>query len=97
MLTIINPTVVNDIINSLVELADESGKGYLERWEFVNAYSGCMVGNPAISVMVDAYNKGIRDFDIEKGYKTAKKTSELFGNEALGFSMEKGKMLTPTL
>lgn len=77
---IINPNVVNDMVNSLVELADESGKGYLERWEFLNAYSGCMLGNPAVSVMVDAYNKGIRDFDVQKGYKFAKATCEKFGN-----------------
>jgi len=84
--TIINPTVVNDMINSLIELADESGKNYLERWEFLNAYSGCMVGNPAVSVMVDAYNKGIRNFNIEKGYRYAKNTCEKFGNGERGFS-----------
>lgn len=95
--TIINPTVVNDMINSLVELADESGKGYLERWEFLNAYSGCMLGNPAISVMVDAYNKGIRDFDIEKAYRAALTTSELFGNEQLGFSTIKNSSISSTL
>ena len=48
--TIINPTLINDQINSLVEIADQSGYEYLERWEFFNAYSGCMLGNPAISV-----------------------------------------------
>lgn len=84
--TIINPAVVNDMINSLVELADESGMQYLERWEFLNAYSGCMIGNPAISVMVDAYNKGIRQFDIQKGFQYAVNTSEKFGNGALGHS-----------
>jgi len=83
---IINPEVVNDMVNSLIELADESGKEYLERWEFLNAYSGCMLGNPAISVMVDAYNKGIRNFNIEKGYKYAVNTCEKFGNGELGHS-----------
>lgn len=73
---LINPSVVSDMINSLVELAEESGKGYLERWEFLNAYSGCMIGNPAVSVIVDAYNKGIRDFNIEKAYKFAKNTCD---------------------
>jgi putative alpha-1,2-mannosidase len=47
-----------DLINSLTTLAEESGKGYYERWEFLNAYSGCMIGNPAISVVADAYVKG---------------------------------------
>lgn len=83
---IINPKVVNDMINSLIELADESGKNYLERWEFLNAYSGCMLGNPAIPVMVDAYNKGIRDFDIEKGFIYARNTCEKFGNGERGYS-----------
>jgi predicted alpha-1,2-mannosidase len=86
LLTIIAPEVVNDLINSLVTLADESGKGYLERWEFLNAYSGCMVGNPAISVIADAYAKGIRGFDIELAWKYAVATTERFGNEAKGHS-----------
>ncbi len=84
--TIINPDVVSDMINSLIELAGESGNNYLERWEFLNAYSGCMIGNPAVSVMVDAYNKGIRTFDIEKGYRYAKNTCEKFGNGEKGHS-----------
>ena len=37
--TLINPTVVNDLINSLVEIAEQSGNEYLERWELLNAYS----------------------------------------------------------
>ena len=84
--TIINPKVVSDMVNSLVELADESGKKYLERWEFLNAYSGCMIGNPAVAVMVDAYNKGIRNFDIDKGYLYAKNSCEKFGNGSRGYS-----------
>jgi predicted alpha-1,2-mannosidase len=77
---IINPAVVNDMVNSLIELADETGNKYFERWEFLNAYSGCMIGNPAVSVMVDAYNKGIRRFDVAKGYEFAKNSCDKFGN-----------------
>ena len=84
--TIVNPGVVNDMINSLIELADESGREYLERWEFLNAYSGCMIGNPAVSVMADAYNKGIRNFDIQKGYVYARNTCEKEGNGERGHS-----------
>lgn len=97
--TIINPTLVNDEINSLVTLAAESGKGYLERWEFFNAYSGCMVGNPAISVLADAYAKNIRKYDIEKAYQAAVCTSERIGNkEELGYTpVEKGYSISETL
>ena len=84
--TILNPMLVSDMINSLVTLADESGKDYLERWEFLNAYSGCMVGNPAVSVLADAYAKGIRGFDVEKAYQLAKSTCEKFGNGELGYT-----------
>lgn len=84
--TIINPGVVNDMINSLVTLADESGHQYLERWEFLNAYSGCMIGNPAIPVIADAYAKGIRGFDAQKAYAVAKNTVAKFGNGTKGYS-----------
>lgn len=84
--TIINPTMVNDLVNSLVEIADQSGNEYLERWELLNAYSGCMVGNPAISVLCDAYQKGIRDYDVEKAYRYALNTSRRFGNNDDGYT-----------
>jgi predicted alpha-1,2-mannosidase len=84
--TIINPVMVNDAINSLVELADQSGNKYLERWEFFNAYSGCMIGNPAVSVITDAYKKGIRNFDVNKAYEYARNSCEKFGNGQLGHS-----------
>ena len=86
LLTIIRPDVINDILNSLLHLAKESGKNYLERWEFLNAYSGCMIGNPAISVLVDAYMKGIRDYDVELAWDIADNTSRLFGNSPLGYT-----------
>ncbi len=84
--TIINPTIVNDMINSLVELADESGKHYLERWEFLNAYSGCMIGNPAVSMIADAYNKKIRNFNVSKAYEYSRNSVEKFGNGKKGYS-----------
>lgn len=96
--TIINPTLVNDEINSLVTLAEQSGKGYLERWEFFNAYSGCMVGNPGISLIADAYMKNIRGYDIDKAYKAAVRTSELIGNGDLGYTpKERGYSVSETL
>lgn len=84
--TIINPAVVNDMINSLVELAGENGTRYLERWEFLNAYSGCMLGNPAVVVLADAYKKGIRNYDVKKAYQFAKNTVARFGNGQRGYA-----------
>lgn len=84
--TIINPELVNDQLNSLITLADESGHEYYERWEIMNAYSGCMIGNPALSVLADAYVKGIRNYDVEKAYKYALNTSSIFGNDKLSYT-----------
>ena len=74
------------MLGSLVSLAEQSGKEYYERWEFLNSYSGCMLGNPAISVLADAYMKGIRGYDIEKAYRYAKNSSARFGNDELGYT-----------
>jgi len=84
--TIINPSLVNDLVNSLVTLANEKDKDYLERWELLNAYSGCMLGNPAVAVMADAYAKGIRNYNIPDAYKLAVSTVEKFGNGDKGFT-----------
>ena len=84
---LINPEVVNDMINSFVTLAEENGTGVYERWEFLNAYSGCMLGNPAIAVIVDAYMKGIRGYDVEKAYRFARQTADRIGHHPeLGYS-----------
>ncbi|MBK5720013.1 GH92 family glycosyl hydrolase [Dysgonomonas sp. Marseille-P4677] len=84
--TIINPELVNDQLNSLITLAEQSGREYYERWEMLNAYSGCMIGNPALSVLADAYVKGIRNYNIDKAYQYAVNTSKKYGNGDLGYT-----------
>ncbi len=94
--TLINPGVVDDLIASLVTLAEESGKEYLERWELLNAYSGCMLGNPAAVVIADAYVKGIRGYDAAKALQYAVNTSEKFGTGTLGW-IPNGTSISETL
>ncbi len=84
--TLINPRMVSDMINSLVTLADESGHGYYERWEFLNAYSGCMIGNPALPVIADAYAKGVRTFDARRAYEIGLETSRRIGQGPQGYT-----------
>ena len=52
-----------------------------------------MIGNPAVSVIVDAYNKGIRDFDIDKAYEYSKNSLEKFGNGDRGDALTISKTL----
>ncbi|MDR0843785.1 MAG: GH92 family glycosyl hydrolase [Tannerella sp.] len=84
--TLINPEMVNDEVNSLITLAEQSGNLYYPRWELLNAYTGCMIGTPAIPVIVGAYEKGIRRYDVEKAYRYAKNTADKFSNNAEGYS-----------
>ena len=84
--TLINPQVVDDIIASLVTMAEQSGREFFERWEFLNAYSGCMIGNPALPVIADAYAKGIRRFDTAKALAYAVNSSDRSPNRPLGWT-----------
>lgn len=84
--TIINPQVANDLIVSLTTMAEQNHREYYERWEFLNACSGCMIGNPALSVIADAYMKGIRDYDVDKVYRYAVNTMSENGNYPLGWT-----------
>jgi predicted alpha-1,2-mannosidase len=90
--TIINPKLVNDEINSLLQMAELSGREYLPRWEMLNSYSGCMIGNPAVSVIVDAYEKGIRNYDVDKAFEYCKNSVDTFSNGNLGFTPKKVSM-----
>lgn len=94
--TIINPSVVNDVICSLMEQARTSGRQYFERWELFNSYTGCMLGNPALSVLADAYAKGIRNYDVEEAYRYAVNSSAEFGNGELGYTVS-GTSISHTL
>lgn len=94
--TIINPSVVNDVICSLMEQARTSGRQYYERWELFNSYTGCMLGNPALSVLADAYAKEIRNYDVEEAYRYAVNSSAEFGNGELGYTVS-GTSISHTL
>jgi predicted alpha-1,2-mannosidase len=86
LLTLIAPDIINDMINSLVELADQNSTHHYDRWEFLNAYTGCMAGNPAVNVINDAYQKGIRNYDVAKAYEYAVNTCEGDSNAPLGYT-----------
>ena len=73
LLTIIDPERDNDFICSLLTKYDEGG--ILPKWELAANYTGTMIGYHAVSVIVDAYMKGIRNYDVEKAYRACIETS----------------------
>ena len=63
LMTIIAPDHVNDMIKSIVNKAREYG--WLPAQHFRNVFGQGMVGDHLIPIIVDAYMKGYRDYDVE--------------------------------
>lgn len=64
LMTIINPALVIDIVNSMLDMYDATGE--LPIWPLASADTKCMIGYHAASVIADAYAKGITGFDPRK-------------------------------
>ncbi len=64
LFTILQPDYNQELIRALLRKYDEGG--ILPKWGLASNYTGTMIGSHSVSVIVDAYMKGQRDFDIEK-------------------------------
>ncbi len=67
LFTIIDQERTNDFIKALLH-AYEVG-GILPKWALAGNYTGTMIGYHSVSVIIDAYMKGINDFDVEIAYE----------------------------
>ncbi|MBR1575448.1 MAG: GH92 family glycosyl hydrolase [Bacteroidales bacterium] len=94
--TLLNPRLVEDLIQSQTALAAESGKGYFNRWEMLNSYTGCMLGNPTNSVLADAWTKGIRGYDVDAALACAIRSSEI-PDEHLSLYSDEMSIVSSTL
>jgi len=72
LLTLIQPSLVSDVINSMLAYYDQSG--ILPVWTLYGNETNTMTGYHAIPVIVEAYTKGIKGFDVEKAYEAMKAT-----------------------
>ena len=75
LLGVIRPQMVNDAVNSLLRIACERNTSF-PRWELLGVNAGCMVGDPGLIVVADAYLKGIRNYDVNKAYDIARASSD---------------------
>ena len=67
LFTILKPSHVSDLIRSMLSHYDEFG--LLPEWSLASTETYTMIGYHAVPVIVDAYFKGIRDYDIDKAYE----------------------------
>ena len=67
------PVRTNDMIKSFLAFYDQNGR--LPVWNFWGSETDMMIGYHAVPVIVDAYLKGIGDFDAEKALKACVATA----------------------
>ena len=65
--SMIIPSKVSQFIKGMLAHYDDFG--LLPFWTLTGQETWCMIGYHSIPVIVDAYMKGIRDFDVPKSYK----------------------------
>ena len=75
LLTIIDRKRTGDFIKTFLLQYDQAG--LLPIWELAGYETFCMIGYHAVPVILDAYSKGIRDFDAVKALEAMIKSAEL--------------------
>jgi predicted alpha-1,2-mannosidase len=88
LFTILHPERVSDMINSL--LAHYKETGLLPVWSMQGNETNMMIGYHAVPVVVDAYFKGIENFDVPLAYEACVKSAmdkerQIDSYAALGF------------
>ncbi len=67
------PELQNDVNRSIVRMVNDGG--YLPKWPLAHGNTGGMVGSPGIQILSESWQKGVRDFDVEKAYAASLETA----------------------
>ncbi len=87
LLTILDKKRTGDFINTFIKQYEQGGR--LPIWELSSNETNCMIGYHVVSVIWDAYNKGISNFDAEKAYEAMTSIATLFSDyEGEGLEMK---------
>ena len=73
LFTLIEPNRVNDFVQFM--LAFYHQYGLLPIWELWGNETNTMIGYHSIPIMVDAYFKGFRNYDVQEAFKAMKKSA----------------------
>lgn len=90
LLTLLQPQKTADIISSMLAHYQQSVHHKLPVWSFHGNETWCMTGHHAVSVIADAYLKGITNFDTTLAWQAMQKTMNNDTHGRLGFYLEKG-------
>lgn len=84
LFTIVQQKRTNDFINTFLQQYKESGR--LPVWELSSNETDCMIGYHSVSVIADAWMKGITDYDTVLAYEAMKSSAM---QDRLGLSQYK--------
>ena len=88
LLTYTQPERVNDMVKSFIAFYEQNGR--LPVWNFWGSETDMMIGYHAVPVIVDAYLKGIGDFDAEKALAACVATANIDEYRGIGSYKQKG-------
>ncbi len=88
--TIINQERTSDFIKSFLERYDHRGRMLIMDFRGVEGESAPMIGYHSVSVLADAYVKGIRDYDITKAYKAMVHLAKNSGRQGMALYLNYG-------
>lgn len=86
--TYIEPQRVNDMVKSFLAFSEQNGR--LPVWNFYGSETDMMIGYHAVPVIVDAYLKGIGDFDPKKALATCVATANIDEYRGIGLYKKYG-------
>jgi len=85
LFTIIQQKRTRDIINSMISHYEQSVHKILPIWSHHANDNWCMIGYHSVPVIVDAYMKGIRDYDIKKAFEAVVSSASYDQYDGIGF------------
>lgn len=77
MMTLLFPDRQLDIIHTMLDMYKENG--WLPKWELYGRETFTMEGDPSIPYIVDAWMRGLRDFDVDLAYEAMRKGATMPG------------------
>ncbi|WP_346998790.1 GH92 family glycosyl hydrolase [Bacteroides cellulosilyticus] len=86
--TYIEPHRVNDMVKSFLAFSEQNGR--LPVWNFYGSETDMMIGYHAVPVIVDAYLKGIGDFDPKKALDACVATANIDEYRGIGLYKKYG-------
>jgi len=88
LFTYLDPNRVNDMVKSFIAFYEQHGR--LPVWNIYGSETDMMIGNHAIPVIVDAYLKGIGDFDVNKALEACVATANIDNYRGIGLYKKLG-------